>query len=132
MLTFDGNKPIKEKVTYERIRKHLQEVYEHKFSYGTVVQLCVARNKRHRSAIRYRGVAQVTSRRARKGFCLRYNPDSHWSAAFYRNLNYLQFMDGRAVLIINRDDAAGFRMDTLSTHRLHKTPVVRGKEILIS
>ena len=130
VLTFDGNKPIKEKVTYERIRKHLQEVYQHKFSYGTVVQLCVARNKRRRSAIRYRGVAQVTSRRARKGFCLRYNPDSHWSAAFYRNLNYLQFMDGRTVLIINRDDAAGFRMDTLSTHRLHKTPVVRGKEIL--
>ena len=90
----------------------------------------MARNKRCRSAIRYRGIAQVTSRRARKGFSLRYNPDSLWSAAFYRNLNYVQFMDGRAITNINRDDAAGFRMDTLSTHRLHKTPVVHGKEIL--
>ena len=29
---------------------------------------------------------------------------------------------------VNRDDAAGFRLDTMSTHRLHKTPVVKGKE----
>ena len=29
---------------------------------------------------------------------------------------------------LNRDDASGFRLDTLSTHRLHRTPVVRGKE----
>ena len=129
-ITFDGNKPIKEKVTYERIRRHLQEVYQHNFSYGTVVQVCVARNRRRCSATRYRGIAQVTSRRARKGFCLRYNTDSHWSSAFYRHLNYVQFMDGQAIVNINRDDAAGFRMDTLSTHRLHKTPVVRGKEIL--
>ncbi len=39
---------------------------------------------------RYKGVAKVTSRRARKGFMLKYNlkynPDAHWSAAFYRNL----------------------------------------------
>ena len=29
---------------------------------------------------------------------------------------------------LNRDDASGFRLDTLSTHRLHRTPVVHGKE----
>ena len=27
-------------------------------------------------------------------------------------------------------DASGFRLDTLSTHRLHKTPVVKGNEIV--
>ena len=31
---------------------------------------------------------------------------------------------------VNRDDAAGFRLDTMSTHRMHKTPVVQGKEAL--
>ena len=130
VLTFDGNKQVKEKVTYSNIRLHLEELYQRKFSYGTVVQLCVARNKRRRSAARYKGVAKVTTRRARKGFTLKYNPDSHWSAALYRGLNYLQYTDGRNIMNLNRDDCAGFRLDTLSTHRLHRTPVVKGHEIL--
>ena len=52
------------------------------FSYGTVIQLCVPRNKRRQSSKRYmyKSVAKVTSRRARKGF----NPDEHWSGAFYK------------------------------------------------
>ena len=64
VLTFDGNTKLGKKVTYERIRLHLQEVYKRKFSYGTVVQLCVARNKRRLSSKRYLGVAKVTTRRA--------------------------------------------------------------------
>ena len=75
-------------------------------------------------------MAKVTSRRARKGFQLRYNPDTHWSAALYRSLNFLQYTDGRHILNVNRDHAAGFRLDTLTTHKLHCTPVVQGKEIL--
>ena len=90
----------------------------------------MARNRRHASACRYKGVARVTSRRALKGFQLKYNPDSHWSAALYRSLNHLQYTDGNHIVNFNRDDAAGFRLDTLSTHRLHCTPVVRGKDIL--
>ena len=66
MLTFDGNVRVKKKVTFKRIKEHLQSVYGEEISYGTIVQLCVARNKRHRSAKNYRGVAKVTSRRARK------------------------------------------------------------------
>ena len=31
---------------------------------------------------------------------------------------------------MNRDDAAGFRLDSLTSHRLHRSPVVQGKEIL--
>ena len=46
VLTFDGNAKLKEKVTYEKIRQHLQEKYNHNFSYGTVIQLCVPRNRR--------------------------------------------------------------------------------------
>ena len=40
------------------------KVYNQKFSDGTV---CIARNKRRLSAKRYKGLAKVTSRRARKG-----------------------------------------------------------------
>ena len=128
ILTFDGNTKVKHKATYERIRQHLVDVYKRHFSFGTVVQLCVARNKRRQSAKRYKGVAKVTSRRARKGFMLKYNPDAHWSAAFYRNLNLVQYTDGRHILNVNRDDAAGFRLDTMATHRLHRTPIVQGSE----
>lgn len=100
--TFDGNKKVGKKCTYKRIQRHLQEVYDCHFSYGSVVQLCVARNRRRSSAKRYRGLAQVTSRRARKGFQLKVNPDTHWSAALYRNLDVLQYTDARNVLTINR------------------------------
>ena len=62
ILTFDGNTKLKEKVTYEKIRQHLRQIYQHLFSYGTVIQSCVPRNKRRRSAERYLGVAKVTSR----------------------------------------------------------------------
>lgn len=115
VYTFDGNKPIGQKVTYQRIQEHLQSVYKCKISYGSVIQLCVARNRRRRSAKRYKGVAWVTTTRARKGFQLRYNPDTHWSSAVYKGLNLLQFTNGSSVLVVNRDDAAGFRLDTLST-----------------
>ena len=31
---------------------------------------------------------------------------------------------------VNRDDAAGFRLDTMATHRLHRTPMVQGQQAL--
>ena len=95
-------------------------------NHGTGVQLCVARNKRRKSASNYRGLARVT-RRARKGFTLKFNPDNHWSGAFYRGLNRLQYTDSRD---INRDDAAGYLLDTLATHGKHATAVVTARETL--
>ena len=129
VLTFDGNANIKQKVTYAKIQKHLKEVYGRNFAYGTVVQLCVARNKRRLSAKRYRGLAKVTSRRARRGFALKYNPDAHWSCSFYKSLNEIQYNDGRNVLNINRDDATGFRLDTLSTCKQYTNPTLQGEEV---
>ena len=70
------------------------------------------------------------TRRARKGFSLKYNPDSHWSAAFYKGLNSIQLKDGVDVCVINRDDAAGFRLDTLTTSKQCSTPSVKGSDIL--
>ena len=130
VLTFDGNIRNAKRVTYERIRQHLQSVYKRTFSYGTTVQLCVARNKRRKSSARYKGLAQVTTRRARKGFQLRYNPDFHWSCALYRGLQYIELTDGRSIINVNRDDAAGFRLDTLATNKQYAAPAVRGSDVL--
>lgn len=121
VLTFDGNRKVQKKPTFSRIKEHLEMVYNREFGYGTVVELCVARNKRRKSSTRYRGLARVTCRRARKGFTLRYNPDQHWSAAFYRSLDALHLRDGNDILNINRDDQAGFRLDTLATHNKRAT-----------
>ena len=123
-------KTVTNKVTYSQIQKHLESIYGHHISYGTVVQRCIARNRRHRSAMRYKGVAKVTTRRARKGFTLRFNPDTHWSNAFYKGLNSIQYKDGRQIVNINRDDAAAFRLDTLATNKQHPTPVVKGRDVL--
>lgn len=130
MLTFDGNVKVKKKATYDRIKEHLEEKYSRKFSYGTVVELCVARNKRRKSSQRYKGVAKVISRRARKGFTLKYNPDTHWSSALYYGLNLIQYTDGKNILNINRYDASGFRLDTLSTHKQHQSLCVVGNPAL--
>ena len=130
VLTFDGNLKDAKRVTYRRIQQYLEETYGRSFSYGTVVQLCIARNRRRRSAARYQGLAQVTTRRARKGFQLRYNPDFHWSNAFYRGLEYIQMTDGTNIINVNRDDASGFRLDTLATHKQYGTPTLRGSEVL--
>ena len=121
ILTFDGNRKVEKKATFSRIKEHLERVYQRRFGYGTVVQLCVARNKRRLSASRYKGLAKVTCRRARKGFTIRYNPDKHWSSALYRALDALQLKDGTDIININRDDQAGFRLDTLATHNKQAT-----------
>ena len=130
VLTFDGNIRNAKRVTYERIRQHLESVYKRTFSYGTTVQLCVARNQRRKSSARYKGLAQVTTRRARKGFQLRYNPDFHWSCALYQGLQYIEFTDGRYIINVNRDDAAGFRLDTLATNKQYAAPAVRGSDVV--
>ncbi len=122
VLTFDGNANLKSKVTYQQ--------HSRSFSYGTVVELCVARNKKRRSSQRYKGVAQITTRRARKGFSLKYNRDAHWSAALYQGLNKIQYIDGTNILNLNRDDATGFRLDTLSTCKQFSTPSIIGQDVL--
>lgn len=117
VLTFDGNRKVRRKVTFGRIKTHLEEKYNTKFSYGTIVQLCVARNKRRKSAKNYKGVAHVTCRRARKGFELKYKPDSHWSNAFYKGLDMVQLKDGRDKVLLNRDDLSVFRLDTVASNK---------------
>ena len=120
ILTFDGNVKQGQKVTYKRIKQHLEEKYNTTFSYGTIVQLSVVKNKRRLSAKRYKGVARITCRRARKGFSLRFNPDAHWSCSLYKGLDKIQLQDGTDKCVLNRDDAAGFRLDTTYTHKQNK------------
>ena len=82
------------------------------------MQLCVARNRRRLSAKHYKGIAKITCR-AHKGFSVKFNPDAHYSSAMYRGPDYLQLRDGTKSLTLNRDDAAGFRLDTTFTHKQH-------------
>ena len=120
VLTFDGARSRGKKVTYKSIQCHLQEKYSCKISYGTVVQLCVIRSKRRLSAKRYKGIAKVTCRRARKGFAVKLNVDAHWSSAFYKGIDFIQLKDGKDKVLLNRDDQAGFRLDTTFTHKQGK------------
>ena len=130
VLTFDGNRKLEKKPTFKRIQQHLQEKYNTHISSRSIVQLCIARNKRCRSAARYKGVAKVLQKRSRKGFNAKYNPDEHWSCAFYATLNKLEYRDGTTAMNIGRADQAGFRLDTMTTHRLHGTSCAKGKEAL--
>lgn len=127
-LTFDGNRKVQKKATFRRIQQHLEDKYHRSISYGTVVQLCCARNKRRRSAARYHGLANVVSKQARKGFTIRYNPDTHWSSALYAALDKIQYKSGENIMNVGRDDQAGFRLDTMATHKLHATLCVKGSE----
>ena len=107
LLTFSGNVKKGPKLTYNRLRAYLQDKYKTTFSYGTIVQLCCARNKRRSSAKRYWGAANIVSRRARKCFNVKLNVDAHWSCSFYKNLEFFQFKNGLDKVVLNRDEAAG-------------------------
>ena len=96
------------------------------------MQLCIVRNKRRIPAKRYRGAAGITCRRARKGFDVKFNPDSHWSHAFYKGLDEIQLKDDSNKLTLNRDDQAGFRLDCTYTHKHHKAVCLEGKPELTS
>ncbi|CAB3997450.1 Hypothetical predicted protein [Paramuricea clavata] len=132
ILTFSGNVKRGPKVTYKRIKEHLEEKYGVRFGYGTIVQLCCVRNRRRLSAKRYFGVAKIVSRRARKGFAIKLNVDAHWSCSFYKTLDFLQLKDGRDKVVLNRDDASGFRLDSTFTHKQHKVLSEAGNPELIS
>ena len=80
------------------------------------MQLCCARNKRRRSAARYHGLANVVSKRARKGFTIRYNPDarvdgsydegpSHLEVQFWWTVRHLT-TSTRTVLVTSRHSGA--------------------------
>lgn len=129
VITFDGNRKMQKKPTFKRVKEHLEEKIKIKISYGSVVQLCIAKNRR-RSTSKYKGVAKVLQKRGRKGFTLKFNPNEHWSAAFYQSLNDQQFHDGEKVLNLGRDDQAGFHLDTMTTHKLHGTLSVKGHKSL--
>ena len=85
------------------------------------------RNKRKLSAARYHSVARVTSRRARKGFAIKLNPDAHYSTSMYKGLDFIQLRDGQNKMVLNRDDQSGFRLDTTYTHKLHKATALTDK-----
>ena len=96
VLTFNGNTKIKKLHMKKFVcifRRNAIILFHMESSFSSVCQqLCVPRNRQ--SSKRYQSVAMVTSRRVRKRFNLEFNPDEHWSGAFYKGLNELQYADG--------------------------------------
>ena len=130
LFTFDGERRRGKKVTYKSIQAHLEEKYNTKIGYGSIVQLCYARNKRRLSTKRYQNVAKITCRRARKEFSVQINPDAHWSCALYRGLDYIQLKEGSNKVLLNRDDQSGFRLDTTYDHKHSKTITLTNRPAL--
>lgn len=128
-LTWERKK-VGQKITFQRLRQQLQEEYSEHISHGALVQLCVPRNSRHLSKTRYKSVANIVSKRARKGFDIKLNADEKWSNSLYKSLNILQKKDNSNATYINRDDAAGFRLDTLATSSKFRSITIRGEEDL--
>ena len=110
-----------------RIRKYVNDKYNAKIGYGTIVQLCTVRNKRKLSEARYPSVARVTPHRARKGFVIKLNPDAHDRTSMYEGLDLIQVRDGQNKVVLNRDDESGFRLDTTYRDKLHKASALTDK-----
>ena len=49
---------------------------------------------------------------------------------FYKGLNGFQYKGGSNAFILNRDDAAGFRIDTLAKSKQYTTPTGCGQDVL--
>ncbi|KAK6183598.1 hypothetical protein SNE40_011046 [Patella caerulea] len=113
-LTWERHK-VGQKMTFEKLRKKNSERINETISHGTMVELCVPRNGRHKNSSRYKSVAHVVSKRARKGFDIKVNVDEKWSNSLYSSLNAMQLENHDNIFYLNRDDASGFRMDTLAT-----------------
>lgn len=116
VYTFSGDTKKEKRITFKGIAEKLSDHYDEKISYGTVVQLCIPRNKRRLSSKRYKGAANIKYQKARKGFNLKFNPDTKWSRSLYKCLDKLK-KDGQHILLLNRDDQAGFRLDSTYTHK---------------
>ncbi len=127
VLTFDGNRKVNKKVTFNRIKEYIEAKYGKKYSYGSIVQLCVARNARRRNSKNYKGVARITCRRSRKGFDLRFNPESHWSSALYKGLDHIQYTTSANKLVLNRDDLSVFRLDSMATSNKCPSLCMKGR-----
>jgi hypothetical protein len=116
VYTFTGDPKKTKRITFRKIQEELKSRYGRHFGYGTVVQLCVCRHKGRLSSKRYKGVANVKYQRARKCFTVKYNPDYKWSRSLYKLFGQLQ-IDGKHIMLLNRDDQAGFRLDSTYTHK---------------
>lgn len=116
VYTFSGDTKKEKRITFKGIAEKLSDHYNEKISYGTVVQLCIPINKRRLSSKRYKGAANIKYQKARKGFNLKFNPDTKWSRSLYKCIDKLQ-KDGQHILLLNRDDQAGFRLDSTYTHK---------------
>ena len=70
---------------------------------------------------------KITCRRLRKGFDLKFNPDSHWSSAFYLGLDVIQYTTSFDKVVLNRDDLSVFRLDSVASSNKCASVCVKSK-----
>ena len=63
-----------------------------------------------------------------KGFSLKFNPHTKWSRSLYKCLDKLQ-RDGKHILLLNREDQAGFWLDSTFTHKSTPSLDVNGSTV---
>ena len=87
-LVWDGNKKIDRTLSYRRLAEAVSAHPDVKsagvtVSKTTVFYLCAPNKERHRSALRHAAVADVKSRRARKGLIVKPNADTGYGFLMY-------------------------------------------------
>ena len=84
----------------------------------------MARNKRRRSAARYKG---LTNKKGKVSYGIIQTPTGvlHY---IYRGLQYIEMTDGTSIINVYCDDASGFRLSTLNKQYSSKTVI--GSDIL--
>lgn len=84
---FDANINLKDKVIYKKIWQHLQDTYHHKFSYGTVIQLCVPWNQPKYTWVSLRSQAGVQGKDSTSDWirssCKHLLPLYNWSCVLF-------------------------------------------------
>ena len=114
-----------QRLTFKTMKKRIEEEYKKEISLSSVKRLCVARNARHKSSSWYLGWAGIVSRKIRKGRPQLFNPDAHWSAAFYLGLEHLYFATDVDKSVVNRDDQAGKRLHSTYTNMAQKSMMIQ-------
>lgn len=113
MYTFSRDTKKEKGITFKDLTEKLSAHYGEKISYGTVVHLCVPRNKRRLSSKRYKGVANVKYQKPRKGLIsslILIQSEVVRCTSAWANSK-------RHILLLNRDNQAGFRLDSTYTHK---------------
>lgn len=108
------------KPTFKNVQEKLRERINCTVSVTQLKKLCVpARKVRHPGRQQYMCLADIKVSKGYKGFNLKFCPDYKYSNAVYSMKDHTELNCAHA-LIINKDDAAGIKMDSVQANSQFK------------